>query len=82
MFVSKLIHQYTKVKHPLAGQLEKPMGVNLKVVRAKFSTLSSAVLVVSAIAWHIQERPHLELKSQPKFHPINFVHGAASFLNF
>jgi hypothetical protein len=41
------------------------MGDNLKVVWAEFSTLSKAVFVMSAITWHIQEHPHLELKIRP-----------------
>jgi hypothetical protein len=43
------------------------MGENIKVVWAKFSTLSWAVLVMSTIVWHIQTRPHLELKNRPRF---------------
>jgi hypothetical protein len=46
------------------------MGENLKVIRAEVSILSWAVFVMSAIAWHDQERPDLELKAQPKFRPV------------
>ncbi len=27
--------------------------------------------VMSVIAWHVQAHPHLELKTQPRFHPVS-----------
>ncbi len=45
-------------------------GDNLKVALAELSTLSQAVLVKIVIAWHEQARPHLELKTQPRFCPV------------
>jgi hypothetical protein len=48
----------------------KLKGDSLKVVCAEFSTLSLAVFVMSVIEWHLQARPHLELKTQPRFHPV------------
>jgi len=33
----------------------------------EFSTLSLAVFIMSVIAWQIQTRPNLELKTQPLF---------------
>jgi hypothetical protein len=39
------------------------MRDNQKVVWVKFPTLSWAVFILSAIARHRQEWPHLELKS-------------------
>jgi hypothetical protein len=47
------------------------MRVDLKVVSAKFSTLSLAVFVISIIAWHTQARPSLELKIRPRYSPIS-----------
>ncbi len=41
------------------------MGENLKVVWAKFSTLSQAVFVMNVMTWHRQARPCLELKTRP-----------------
>ncbi len=41
---------------------QKPIGENLKVVWAKFSTLSLAVVVMIIITWHEHGRPCLELK--------------------
>ncbi len=63
--------------------MQKLSGVKLKVVWAKFSTLSLAVFVMSVIMWHSQARPHLELKtwhrfcllrlSQPKLSGFNYI---------
>jgi len=47
------------------------MGVHVKFVWDKFSTLSLAVLVRSVNAWHAQARPQLELIFLPVFHPVN-----------
>jgi hypothetical protein len=47
------------------------MGESLKVVWAEFSTLSYAVFVMSVFAWHAKACPHLELKTQPSFRPVN-----------
>jgi hypothetical protein len=51
----------------------KLTGDNLKVLWAKFSTISQAVLVMSVIARHIQSRPHLDLNTRPKFLPVTLV---------
>jgi hypothetical protein len=53
-----------------------PMGENLKVVCAEFSTLSLAVFVVRVSAWRRKGCPHLELKTRPRYCPANlFVHN-------
>ncbi len=49
----------------------KLTGENLKVVQAKFSTLSKAVFIRSVITWYRQARPHLELKTGPWFGPVS-----------
>ncbi len=49
----------------------KAKGESLKVVWAEFSTLSEAVFVMSVFARYAKARPHLELKTQPRFHPVN-----------
>jgi hypothetical protein len=49
---------------------QKLTGENLKVVWAKFSTLSLAVFVMSIIAWYRQTRSYLKLKTQPRFCPV------------
>jgi hypothetical protein len=46
------------------------MGENLKVVWAKFSALSLAVLVMSVTVWYRQTNPHLKLKTLPMFCPV------------
>ncbi len=51
--------------------VQKLMGENLKVVWAKFSTLSWAVLIISATAWYRQKRQHFKLKTQLRFCPVN-----------
>ncbi len=51
-----------------AGKLTRD---NLKVVWAKFSTLSLAVIVMIVIPRHIQAIPHLELKAWPRFRPVH-----------
>ncbi len=48
-------------------RVQKLMGENIKVVWAKFSTLSWAVFGMHVIAWHTHACPHLELKTQPRF---------------
>jgi hypothetical protein len=53
------------------------MGENLKVARAKFSTLSWAVFVISKIARHTQARPRLELKT----HTIGLYHKHNMIIN-
>jgi len=42
--------------------VQKLMKENLKVVWVKFSTLSLAVLVTTAITWNAQACPHQKLK--------------------
>jgi hypothetical protein len=50
----------------------KKLGAQkLKVVCVKCSTLSLAVLVMSAIACHTQAHPCLELKIWPRFCPVS-----------
>ncbi len=49
----------------------KRIGVKIKCAWAEFSTLSWPVFVLSMIAWLRQERPHLELKVQPRFCPVS-----------
>jgi hypothetical protein len=53
-------------------------GVKLKVVWAKFSTLSLAVFVMNVIMWHAQERPHLELKPRRMFCPLSLSQSILS----
>jgi hypothetical protein len=52
----------------LKRDAQQLMGGNLKVVWTKFSILSRAVLQHKRIA-HLQ--PLLELKTRPRFHPVN-----------
>ncbi len=47
------------------------MGEKLNVVWAEFSTLSWAAFVMSGMIWHMQARPRLELKTRPRFYPVN-----------
>jgi hypothetical protein len=47
------------------------MGDNLIVVQAEFSTFSHAVFVKGVVVLHRQARPHLEMKTRPRFCPIN-----------
>ncbi len=49
---------------------KKLTGENLKVVWAKFSTLSQAVFVLREIVQQRQARPRLELKTQPRFYSV------------
>jgi hypothetical protein len=49
----------------------KLTGENLKVVWAKFSTLSWAVFIMSAIARYGSTRNHLKLKTRPRFCPVS-----------
>ncbi len=46
----------------------KLTGKNLEVIWAKFSTLSLAVLVRSAIERYRQTGTHLKLKARPRFY--------------
>jgi hypothetical protein len=46
-------------------------GENLKVVWAEFSTLSWAILLFIAHIMSIYARPCLELKTEPRFCPVN-----------
>ncbi len=46
-------------------------GEKLKVVWAEFSTLSLAVLIMRATAWHRQTHPHAKLKTRPRFCPVS-----------
>jgi hypothetical protein len=55
----------------LFREARKLIEENLKVVRAKFSTLSQAFFVMSIIAWHRLIQQHLELKTRPRFRPIS-----------
>ncbi len=50
----------------LQGRAQNLTGENLKVVWAKFSTLSQAVFIIGVTAQHTQARPHLELKTRPQ----------------
>jgi hypothetical protein len=49
---------------------QKLAGENLKVIWAKFSTLSWPVFDMSMIAWHLKARPLLELKIRHRFCPV------------
>jgi hypothetical protein len=49
---------------------QKLTGENLKVVWAKFSTLSEAVFAMCVIARQSQARPHLEMKTRPRFNCV------------
>ncbi len=49
----------------------KLSGENLKVVWAKFSTLSYAVLQNVYNSWPIQTRLSLDLKTRPRFCPVS-----------
>jgi hypothetical protein len=51
---------------------QKLAGENLKVIWAKFSTLSWSVFDMSVIAWHLKARPLLELKIRHRFCPVWF----------
>jgi hypothetical protein len=56
----------------------KLIGENLKVVWAELSTLSSVVLQNGYIAWPVQIRPSLDLKSLPRFRRVSLslsMHG-------
>ncbi len=66
--------------HMLAVQ--KLIGDNLKVVLAKLPTIIQAVFVFSATAWHGQEWPHLELKTQPRFCPVSICLSIIIALKF
>jgi hypothetical protein len=51
--------------------MRKLTGENLKVVLAEFSNLSLAVFVMSVITKYRWTRPHLKLKTQPRFCPVS-----------
>jgi len=53
------------------GGARKLTRDNLEVVWARFSTLSSAVFVMSVIRLHAQAQPHLELKTRARICPAN-----------
>ena len=53
--------------------MQKLTGDDLKGVWAKLSTLSEPVFVSNVIAWHRQARPHLELKTRPRFRPVGLI---------
>ncbi len=61
---------------PVSLSLSMPngniMGENLKVFWAKFSTLNKTVFVIIVIIQYRQARPHLELKTRPRFSPLWF----------
>jgi hypothetical protein len=59
--------------------VQKLTGENLKVIWAKFSSLILAVLVSSVIAWYRQARPHLELKTWPRFCPVSLSFSVIYF---
>ncbi len=50
---------------------EKLTGENLKVVWAEFSTLSLVVFIMNVISLSRHVRPHLELKTRPRFRPVS-----------
>ncbi len=50
--------------------VRKLKGENLKVVLAKFSTLSLAVFIMSVILYR-QTRPHLDLKTGSRFSHVS-----------
>jgi len=53
------------------GKMQNLTGESLKVVWTEFSTLSQAVFIVIAIPWHTQARPHLKVKTRPRFCPAS-----------
>jgi hypothetical protein len=53
------------------GKMQNLTGESLKVVWTEFSTLSQAVFIVIAIQRHTQARPHLKVKTRPRFCPAS-----------